>query len=445
MKKVIILLLVFQFQSISGQKSLEQIIDETPLDNNHYSSFSYYDSAEKKQGFSIQSETQILKKLKLPPLKNREYYITGKYKINNLIVLFLSEYSISENIHFAILLDKSLNIIEKLETTAYYNDEGFYEVSSWIDYNILTINIHNTYNKPEHLLKQYSITSRGFEAIKNQVIIKTPSGIRIRNKPTTKSTIVATAPNLKVFDYLSSDSEVDSTSVFDNGKYLKNRWLKIATKDSLQQLGYVFGAFAKRHIEVVTDGYKIILDEVIKDFFHNEESKKKSHQPVEKITEIKKIKSILNNKLIGEFDEYGYYSVQKITTDNGKEIKGIFDECTITGYYPKHHYLLFECGHSSEYLINLNNGEDDINQIGNPDYYLPSPKGDFRLNGYYNGQSNIYFLEKSTENVAPEYLLNISSLIPLVYIEKYFWKNDNTFLLKIEEKYYQIQLQELQD
>jgi len=444
MKKVIILLLVFQYQSVTGQKTFEQIIDETPLYGNYYSPFSYADTAEKKQGFSIQNETQLLKRLKLPPLKNREYYITGKYEINNLIVLFFSEYSVYENIHFAILLDTSLNIIDRLEETAYYNDEGFYGVNSWIDYNMLTVNIHNIYNNPEYVTKKYSITDRGFIAIKNQVIIKTPSGIRIRNKPTTNSAVIATAPNLEVFDYLSHDSEVDSTSVFDNGKYLKNRWLKIATKDSIQQLGYVFGAFAKRHIEVTTNEYKVILDEISKEEFHQQEDQIKSTPSIEKITAVKKIKSILKNQLIGAYDEDNSFIIKKIVADNGKEFSGLYEEeCNISAYYPQYHYLLLECGHSSDYLINLKNGADDINRIGNPDYHLSSPQNTFRLNGYYSGQSNIHFLEKNNNKTAPEYLFSISSLIQSDYLEKYFWKNNNTILLKAENMYYKIRLKKL--
>ena len=441
MRKIIILLLVFQFQPILGQTSLEQIINKIPLYGNYYSPFSYYDSAEKKQGFSIQNEVQILKKLKLPLLKNREYYITGKYEINSLIVLFFSEYSVHENIHFAILLDKSLNIIDRLEKTAYDNDEGFYGVNSWIEYNIITINNHNIYNNPKYYKKKYSITNGGFKAIKNQVIIKTPSGIRIRNKPTTNSAILATAPNLKVFDYLSADSGIDTTSVLDNGKYLKNEWLKIATKDSIQQLGYVFGAFSKRHIEVITNDYKVIIDEISKEEFHQSEDEKNSNLSVKKIIDIKKIKSILKNQLIGEYNEYDSFIIKKILTDNGREINVYLDECSITAYYPQYHYLLLECGHSSDYLINLKNGKDDINRIGNPDYYLSSPQNTFRLNGYYSGQSNVHFLERNNKNTGPEYMFNISSLIQSDYLEKYFWKDNNTILLKIEKMYYKIQLQ----
>lgn len=436
-----ILILFFQFQSALGQKTLEQIINETPFSQSYYSPFSYYDSAEKKQGFSIQNETQVLKKLKLEPLEHSEYYITGKYEINNLIVLFISKYWVSENIHFAILLNKSLNIIDKLYETAYDNEEGFYGVNSWIDYNIITTNTHNMYNNPESITEKYSITNEGFKAIKNQVVIKTPSGIRIREKPTTNSAVVTSAPNLEVFNYLSHDYEIDSTTVFDNGKYLKNYWIEIAVKDSLQQLGYVFGAFAKRHIEVMTNGYKIILDEISKEDFNTEESKKKSAPSVEKITDIKKIKNIVKNQLIGEYDQDGVFNIKKILTDNGKEISAYFDECGITAYYPKYHYLLLECGHSSDYLINLKNGEDDINRIGNPDYYLSSPQNIFRLNGYYSGQSNVHFLEKNNKNAAPEYMFSFSSLISLDYMEKYFWKDNNTIFIKIEKMYYKIHLQ----
>jgi len=103
--------------------------------------------------------------------------------------------------------------------------------------------------------------------------------------------------------------------------------------------------------------------------------------------------------------------------------------------------LLLECGHSSEYIINLKNGDDDINQIGNPDYHLDSPENTFRLNGYYTGQSNVHFLEKNNKNAPPEYMFSISSLIPLDFMEKYFWKDNNTMYLKIEGDYYKIELQ----
>ena len=442
-KNILLLLVLFQFQSILAQKTLKQIINETPFSTGYYSPFSYYDSAGKKQGFSIQNETNILKKLKLKPLKHSEYYITGKYEINNLIMLFFSEYWKTEDIHFAILLDKSLNIIDRIDETSYDNAEGFYGVNSWIDYNIITINTQNIYNNPEYTVKKYSITNKGFKPIKDQVVIKTPSGIRIRNKPTTQSALVEKAANLKVFDYLSITENIDSTSVFDNGKYLKNYWLKIATKDSLQQLGYVFGAFAKRHIEIVTNDYNVIIDEVSKEDFITAERNKKDKPSSKKVSDIKEIEAILKNQLIGDTHEDGYYNIKNILADNGKQISAYLDECGITAYYPEYHYLLLECGHSSDYLINLKNGEDDINRIGNPEYYTPSPQNTFRFNGYYSGQANVHFLEKNIINDEPEYMLNMSSIIALDYIESYFWIDNTTIFLKIEKIYYKMQLQEL--
>ncbi len=441
MKKGLILLLLFQYQFGFGQKKLEHIIDEVSLVNEYYSPFNYFDKADEKHRLSINSETQVLKKLNLELLENGEYYITGKYEINNLTVLFLSKYWISEDTHFALLLDQSLNVIDRLEQTAYTNDEGFYEVHSYVDYNILTTTIQNIYNNPEYVRKKYSITNQGFKAIKNQVIIKTPSGIRIRKEPTTKSQVVKSVPNLSVFDYLSYGTGIDSTSVFDNGKYLKNYWLEIAVKDSLQQLGYVFGAFAKRHIEVTTNDYEIVFDEISKEDFQEELNYKESIPTIEKITDIPKIESILNEQLTGSYDEYDSYIIKKIKSDNGKEfVDFLAEECGITAYYPRYHYLLLECGHSSEYLINLKTGEDDINRIGNPDYYLLSPQNTFRLNGYYNGQSNVHFLEKNNPNAPPEYLFNISSIIPVDYMEEYFWTDNYTIFLKIEKTYYKIQL-----
>jgi len=443
-KGLLLILLLFQFQISFGQKTLEQIIKEIPYTKNYYSPFNYYDEAGKKQGFSIHNETKVLKRLKLESLEHSEYYITGKYEINNLLILFFSKYWVSEDSHFAILFDKSLNMIDRLDETSYSNDEGFYEVRSSIDYNIITTTIHNIYNNPEYLSKKYSITNKGFKGIKDQVIIKTPSGIRVRKKPTINSSIVTSAANLSAFDYLSYDSsKIDSTSVFDNGKYLKNYWLEIAEKDSLQQLGYVFGAFAKRHIELTTNTYKIVFDQISKEDFYSKERTKKSSEAIQKITDTKKIKSILKNQLFGDYSQDGHYTINKILADNGKEISKDLYECEISVYYPEYHYLLLECGHSSDYLINLKNGKDDINRIGNPDYYLPSPQNTFRLNGYYSGQASVHFLEKSNKNTLPEYLFNISSLIPVDYIEKYFWTSDTTIFLKIEKAFYKIQLQKI--
>jgi len=442
-KKGLVLLLFFQFQLIWGQTTLAEIINEIDLEKTYYSPFSIYDKAGEKQGRFLNNEIEVLVKLNLETIDNREYYLTGKYEINNLTVLFISKYWDSEDAHFAILLDESLKVIDKLDQTAYSNDEGFYNVRSYIDYNILTKTIHNSYNNPKYVRKKYSITNKGFKAIKNQVIIKTPSGIRIREKPTTKSTVVTSAPNLSVFDYLSYESEIDSTSVFDNGKYLKNYWVEIAAKDSLQQLGYVFGAFAKRHIEVTTNDYKIIFDEISKEDFQKAESNKQSTPSIEKITDVKKIKSILGEQLIGFYDQHDFFNITKILTDNGKEFKTDLDECNIFAYYPSYHYLLLECGHSSDYLINLKNGDDDVNRIGNPDYYLPSPQNTFRLNGYYSGQSNVHFLEKNNVNAAPEYLFYVSSLIPIDYIEKYFWTDNYTIFMEIEKDHYKIQLQKI--
>lgn len=143
------------------------------------------------------------------------------------------------------------------------------------------------------------------------------------------------------------------------------------------------------------------------------------------------------------FEEDNYFNIKKIQANNGVEITKYLDECGIAAYFPKYHYLLLECGHSSDYLINLKNGDDDVNRIGNPDYYLSSPQGTFRINGYYSGQANVYFLEKTNQNGTPEYMFTLSSLIPLDFMEKYFWKDNNTILSKIEKEYYKIQLQKL--
>ena len=180
-----------------------------------------------------------------------------------------------------------------------------------------------------------------------------------------------------------------------------------------------------------------------KEEFNSAERHKKGKPSTEKVTDIKKIKTILKNQLIGEINEDGYYTIKKILTDNDKETSAYLDECGITAYYPEYHYLLLECGHSSDYLINLKNGKDDINRIGNPDYYTPSPQNTFRFNGYYSGQSNVHFLEKNIIDDEPEYMLSMSSILSSDYIESYFWIDNTTIFLMIENKYYKMLLLEI--
>jgi hypothetical protein len=440
-KRGLILLLLIKFNCVFGQKSLNQLIADIPYEENYYSPFSYYDSADKKQGICIQNEPKILKTLKLPPLEFKEYYIVGKYEINNMLVLFFSKYGENENIHFALLLDKYLNIIDRLDETAYDNSEGFYGVRTSISYNIMTTTINNIYNNPEYVTKKYAITNKGFTPIKDQVIIKTASGVRIRKEQSTNSAVVASAPNLSVFNYLSKGNS--ESSIKDNGKHLNDFWLKIALKDSLQQLGYVFGAFAKRHIEVVTNNHKVIIDGISKQDFDKESRNEFKIPSIEKITDIEKIQMILKKQLVfKKSEDYDYGTTIILTADNGKIIKKDM-ECGVAAYYPKYHYLLLECGHSSDDLVNLKTADNDINRIGNPDYYEPSPNNTFRLNGYYSGQSNVYFLEKNNANGFTEYLLELSDLISLDFVEKNFWTNDNTMFLKIEEEYYRMIIEKL--
>lgn len=444
MKKLLVFLLIFQFNSVFGQKTLEQIIDQIPLDENYFSPFGYFDRAGEIQGISIQNEPEILKRLHLEPLEFGEYYLTGKYEINNSILLFISEYKLSEDIHSAILLDKSLDIIDRLDKTAYDNAEGFYGVTSNIDYAIMTTTIHNIYNNPNYVTKKYTITDEGFVAVEDLVLIDSPSGVRVHNEPTANSNDIHFADASEVFNYLSCSSRLDSTSIFQNGKYLKNYWLEVGKEDSFNRFGYIFGAFAKRQIKLTTNDYQVTVNEISKEDFHSEELKKTIQPKIEKITDLDEIKKMLKNQLVGEYHEkVGYFEITKIIADNGKEFSSHMDEYGVSAYFPDHHYLLLEGGHSTQEIINLKNGEDDISKIGNPDYYLSSPKNTFRLNGYYSGQSFEHFLEKTNKNGEPEYLFSFSSLLALDFIESYFWKDDKTIFVKIENAFYSIEMREI--
>ena len=149
MKNVFLLLLLFQFNTSLGQKTLEEVLVEIQEIESYYSSTSYVDDVGEMKGISIHNEQLILDHLQLDPIEYGEYFLTGKYEINGLIVVFIANYADNETSHFALLLDGSLNLIDRLEETAYWNAEGSYGADTYIAYNIVTITTYHSLSRPE--------------------------------------------------------------------------------------------------------------------------------------------------------------------------------------------------------------------------------------------------------------------------------------------------------
>lgn len=441
MKNVFLLLLLFQFNTSLGQKTLEEVLVEIQEIESYYSSTSYVDDAGEMKGISIHNEQLILDHLQLDPIEYGEYFLTGKYEINGLIVVFIANYADNETSHFALLLDGSLHLIDRLEETAYWNAEGSYDVDTYIAYNIVTITTYHSYRVPNYVNKKYTITNNGFQSITDQVIVDIPSGCRIYKEPSTNSASTTRANQFDKFDYLGHDYQMDSAKLAQDG-YLMPYWLEVAKKDSFERFGFIFEGFAKRHIQLNTNEYNVEVDEITQEEFLAQEIKRTKEPTVEKITDVDEIKKMLKKNITLEYnEEYGYHEIQGITADNGKKIDLYWFDYGVKAYFPKYHYVLLEGGHSMEDIIDLKNGDNDIGRIGNPGYYLPSPNGAFRMNGYYSGQSFVHFLEKNNERGAPEYLFSISELLALDFIETFFWTEENTLLLKIGNTYYSVRIE----
>ncbi len=432
MRLLTFLCLVFACQNLVAQKSLSDYIKEAPKQNVHYES-SCYDLAGKEQGININSETHILKQLGLEKLEHAEYYITGKYAVNNLWLVFFSKYHENEDIHFAFLFDENFKLIDKLNETAYSSSGGSHKVSSRIEYN--TVSLH-AYETSMREAKRYTITKKGFKPIREGLKVTAPSGVRLRKAPTLNSDIIATLPTNTHVEYI---VYCTSGSVKDNGDYISGNWLEVAyTKDGVRQVGFLFDAFAKKQILIETDEHSIVINSIKAREFNRAKQQEIPVQPIVEITDIEEIKKLLGNQLELNYQGEEDYSTIKIIADNGKVFKGEpMSECFIASYFPDYHYILLECGHSSDHVISLKDGNDQTEILGNPDYYLPSPDGSFRLNGYYTGQSDSYFLEKRIENKS-QYLLPFDALLALDFIDEKFWVDEHTLYLSAAPNYYQL-------
>lgn len=163
-------------------------------------------------------------------------------------------------------------------------------------------------------------------------------------------------------------------------------------------------------------------------------------EKLRKIVDFKEVASLL--KGVVEFntdkEEGNFGAIKKVHFRNGAKDEHLdkLQEYWFTAYFPDEDILLCEGGHSSEMLLNLTNGKEE-DAIGNPDYVINSPAKTIRLNGYYNGQSNVHFIEKKKDD---KYLkiINVEEIFyaynksAYEYFKEAFWADEKTLYLSFE-------------
>jgi len=127
---------------------------------------------------------------------------------------------------------------------------------------------------------------------------------------------------------------------------------------------------------------------------------------LEVITDFEQAKEMLKGQIIwGRYD----YETHKFVEDEQEESKAVYKIVFRNGkthsceygiffiaYYPQEDILLLEGEHDSDVSFNLTTGEE-IEDIGNPKYFIFSPSKQYKLNGYDNGQAAIYFIQEKSE------------------------------------------------
>jgi hypothetical protein len=173
---------------------------------------------------------------------------------------------------------------------------------------------------------------------------------------------------------------------------------------------------------------------------------------LEKLIDLEQIKKMLKGQVIwGKYDyekqkmlenEQGE-NVFKIVFRNGKTISYDYPEVGFVAYYPQEDILLLEGEHSSSMIFNLTTGEE-TEDVGDPEFRRYSPSKQYRFNGYYSGQADVYFIqEKSEERYKTIIELDYSSgselekLIGFIpeWLPDMFWQND-TILNFVAPRYF---------
>lgn len=114
--------------------------------------------------------------------KNFEYSILGYWDYKDTRLLLIERAYIEENIHWLCLINE--NKLTDWLMTAYDNSEGFLNIYSQIDTNMLKINTWNDFAENKQTIKDYQILLKGF-LLNTETQVKTISKIDYFKSDTT--------------------------------------------------------------------------------------------------------------------------------------------------------------------------------------------------------------------------------------------------------------------
>ena len=275
--------------------------------------------------------------------------------------------------------------------------------------------------------------------------INAESGLNVRSESNLSSNKVAKIPFGTLIEKISDTDKY--FTINDNGKKIKGQFVKIKYNnygylvneetEQFEREGYVFDAYLKKRdnkniinsIEINKTEYFKLLKNVDKIVYN----------PI-KIENLDSIKVILKNRVewVSEFSEDEYKredAIKSIITDNGQKLRisQIGNDYGFSeghsGYYPEYGILLLEGGHSSDMCFSIKTGETDLT-IGNPEYIVPSPNKNYRLNGYFGGQECISYFFQKKEKEKFVYLSEFNWEYDICVLKEFYWVNENEFIYK---------------
>ncbi len=271
------------------------------------------------------------------------------------------------------------------------------------------------------------------------------SGLNVRSNTDLTSKKIAKIPFGVVVEKIATTNI--ELSVKDEGKKVKGNWIKVKFYNypylisKNHKKGFVFDGFLK---PMKNKRLKIKIDSITKQVFLNLKNEQLKIEKVsEKIKDLDSIKVLLKSSVLWQRwhkDSEGKAyeredAIKAIITENNQKL--MFDpfESEVgfskgySGYYPEEEILVLEGGHSSDVCLSLKNG-GETQTVGNPQYIEMSPKGTYRLNGYFPGQECVsYFLEKKEDREFTFFSeLNLWQDYDICYFKQFYWMNETQFI-----------------
>lgn len=278
----------------------------------------------------------------------------------------------------------------------------------------------------------------GFGQEPDYYFVNAENGLNVRAESDLSSEKIAKIPFGVIVEKI-ADTDVELT-IIDSGNQIKGRWVKIKFNNYIYLVsdeaepfegeGYVFDGFLQQLENKNAIGITKI--DSIRYAQLAKQAPKRTYKP-KRIGNLDSIKTILKDRIEWVWDEDYLDSIKSITTANGQKL--LFNQETtdeyrfdkgFSGYYPEEAILVLAGGHSIDVSLLVKTGETDL--VGNPQYIVPSPKGTYRLNGYYNGHDCISYFFQKRENGRYNYLTKVDSDYDLCTFNEFYWISDNEFI-----------------